>query len=291
MKKATTVEEQIEILKSRNMLFDLGEDKAKEILLDIGYYRLGFFWHPFQLDSEHNFKLQTKFSNIVHLYYLDIDLKYNLIRILNRLEIHLRTQIIYHLSNKHQDNPIWFVDKKVVNEGFINGFHKIYNEDFIRSNKQIKKHHQKYINDKYAPAWKTIEYLSFGSIKKLFENLKDEKSKEEIANKYGIKKVSVFENYLKTAVFVRNICAHGGCLFDSNTPTEIKLTPFINFNQNENNRHSLDSQIKVLLYLINQISENRYCDYKNEIDKLFNSFKENEEIANVIRTKIGYIFK
>ncbi len=117
--------------------------------------------------------------------------------------------------------------------------------------------------------------MSFGSIKKLFENLKDEKSKEEIANKYGIKKVTVFENYLRTSVFVRNICAHGGCLFDSNTPTEIKLTPFINFNIHENNRHSLDSQIKVLLYLIKQISENRHYEYENEIDKLFNSFKEN----------------
>ena len=49
--KATTVEQQITQLKKRGMLMDLGEDKAKEILLDIGYYRFGFYGNPFEKDS------------------------------------------------------------------------------------------------------------------------------------------------------------------------------------------------------------------------------------------------
>ena len=45
--KATTVEEQISQLEKRGM--KLGDkDKAKENLLDIGYYRLGFYWFPFE---------------------------------------------------------------------------------------------------------------------------------------------------------------------------------------------------------------------------------------------------
>lgn len=39
MKKAYTIEPQINRLKSNGMVFDDGK-KAKEILLDIGYYRL-----------------------------------------------------------------------------------------------------------------------------------------------------------------------------------------------------------------------------------------------------------
>lgn len=46
-KKATTVEEQIELLKSRGMTIS-NEEKAIEQLLDIGYYRLGFYWYYFQ---------------------------------------------------------------------------------------------------------------------------------------------------------------------------------------------------------------------------------------------------
>ncbi len=63
--KATTVEEQIEKLSSRGMIFENEAEiiKAKEILLDIGYYRLGFYWNPFEIDNDHNFKKGTKFSS------------------------------------------------------------------------------------------------------------------------------------------------------------------------------------------------------------------------------------
>ena len=45
--KATIVEEQIALLESRGMKIE-DKDKAKENLLDIGYYRLGFYWFPFE---------------------------------------------------------------------------------------------------------------------------------------------------------------------------------------------------------------------------------------------------
>ena len=47
MKQATTIEEQIALLKNRGMFIG-DEEKAKEILMDIGYYRLGFYWFPFE---------------------------------------------------------------------------------------------------------------------------------------------------------------------------------------------------------------------------------------------------
>lgn len=47
-KFATTIEEQIELLRSRGMTF-VNEEKVKENLLDIGYYRLGFYWFPFEV--------------------------------------------------------------------------------------------------------------------------------------------------------------------------------------------------------------------------------------------------
>ena len=46
MKKATTIEEQIKRLRDRNVTI-VDEEKAKENLLDIGYYRLGFYFFPF----------------------------------------------------------------------------------------------------------------------------------------------------------------------------------------------------------------------------------------------------
>ena len=51
---ATTIDEQIEILKERGLIIK-DEKKAKEQLLDIGYYRLGFYWFHFQ-DKNHKFQ-------------------------------------------------------------------------------------------------------------------------------------------------------------------------------------------------------------------------------------------
>ena len=47
MKKAYTIDQQIARLKSNGMAFD-DEEKAKEILLDVGYYRLGFYSFPYE---------------------------------------------------------------------------------------------------------------------------------------------------------------------------------------------------------------------------------------------------
>ncbi len=41
-RKALTLEKQIELLQSRGMIIT-DVEKAKEVLLDVGYYRLGFY--------------------------------------------------------------------------------------------------------------------------------------------------------------------------------------------------------------------------------------------------------
>ena len=53
MKKATTVDEQVSLLVKRGMLMDLSLRETNEVLLDIGYYRLGSYWHPFGSNSCH----------------------------------------------------------------------------------------------------------------------------------------------------------------------------------------------------------------------------------------------
>lgn len=40
-KEAINIDEQISLLRQRGMIID-NEDKAKEVLSDVGYYRLGF---------------------------------------------------------------------------------------------------------------------------------------------------------------------------------------------------------------------------------------------------------
>ncbi|MAN25813.1 Abi family protein [Mesonia sp.] len=285
-RKATSIDKQVELLKNRNMVLDWDKEKIKEILLDIGYYRLGFYWQPFEIDDQHNLEVGTKFSNIVNLYYLDVDLRNLLSKYINRIEINFRTKLVYYVSNKYKESPTWFVDNQVMSRNYIANFDKYYDEEFKRNNKPIKKHHEKYINDKYAPAWKTIEFFTFGGILKIFSSLKDDGIKERISNTYDIRDVRKFINFMTTIKQVRNVCAHSAVIFDFNTPRGINRIPAFSFN--DNNRHSLDSSMKVIKYVLSQISGRRSDDMESDINNLFGDNSGNPVIKNIIESKMGY---
>jgi abortive infection bacteriophage resistance protein len=285
--KATTVEKQIALLQSRGMVIDMDVAKAQEILLDIGYYRLGFYWNCFECDDAHTLTPNTKFSDVVSLYYLDVDLRELLLKYIYRIEVHFRTQIVYHVSNKYKSSPTWFIDNRVVSNEYLLSFNAFYTSDFKRNNKPIDKHHKKYINDKYAPAWKTIEFMTFGGCLKLFRSLKDDVVKEKIANSYNLKSLKVFDNFIQSIVFVRNMCSHGGVLYDLTQPKGVSKIPGDKYLFK--NRQSLDASIKAIRYLLAQISVNREVEMEKKLEDLFGQFKNNSTIKDVINKKINYI--
>lgn len=291
-KIATSISQQIAKLEERGMILDLSHDKIKDVLLDIGYYRLGFYWQPFEKESldndrNHNFKENTKFSTILDLYYMDVDLRHLLIKSINRIEINFRTKLIYYCSNKYKETPTWFVHPKVVSKTFINQFDGYYNFDF-KKNKVIANHHKKNINDKYAPAWKTLEYFTFGTNLKIFKSLLDNDIKERISKLYNVNDTEKFIKLMETIVFVRNYCAHGGIMFDLRNTYGIPKLPYFNFNNND--RHCLDSCIKVIIFILNQISENRSNQLSEELNKLFLDYdKKDNAISNIIGEKINYL--
>jgi abortive infection bacteriophage resistance protein len=286
---ATTVEEQIAQLKERGMVFDFEHEKVKEFLLDIGYYRLGFYWNPFEKNSDHYFIDGTLFSNVIILYYLDVDLRNLLLKSLNRIEISFRTKLVYYVSNKYKSSPTWFIDPKAVQSEYRFNIQKYYNADFIRNNKTIKLHHQKNINDVYAPAWKTLEFFTFGAILKTFKSLTDHQLKSRIARLYGILHLPKFINLFETLVHLRNTCAHGGVLFDFKTSKGMSAIPGITFNNDS--RSSLDSSIKIILFILGSISGERKRELEEDIHVLFSKNIKNDVIKNIIETKIEYTFQ
>jgi abortive infection bacteriophage resistance protein len=283
---ATTISEQIQKLQDRGMELDLPIEKVEEILFDIGYYRLGFYWHPFEIDENHSFKPGTKFSDCVQLYYFDHDLRQLLVKYTNRIEINFRTKLVYEVSIKYCTNPVWFVNSKYVKGHFISGFKDIYLK-LKEENKFLKRHHQKYPTHKFAPAWKTIEFLTFGSVFNMFKSLIDYELKTLISSHYGLKKYHKLQNFLGVTLFVRNTCAHGAVIFDLHTPLEIEKLPAIQFNNDD--RHSLDSAIKVIHFLLSQISINRAKDFLNEIEYLIAKRINTSSLNEIIFFKMNYI--
>ncbi len=291
--KATNTIVQIQTLKDRGLILDFQEAKLKEFLLDIGYYRLGFYWHHFEVDEEHNFAPESKFSDVIKLYYLDVDLRNILLRFLNRIEIHFRTKVIYYVSNRFKDSPAWFSDKDIVNDKFIQSvpgkksmLNRVYTVEFIKNNKALKKHHEKYPEDNYAPAWKSLEFFTFGVLLNLFKNIKDEDIKKKVSESLGVFNVKKFENLMSAMVLIRNICSHGDVLYDFNTPRGLSVIPDINFDGSD--RNSLNACIKVISYFLDHISINRKTDFIEEIDHLFKENSKNPVLKKIITEKIKF---
>ncbi len=285
-KTATNTIKQIQHLKDRGMDLDYEESKIKEFLLDIGYYRLGFYWNPFEKDDEHNFIDGTKFSTVIKLYYMDVDLRNILSRYINRIEINFRTKLVYYVSNANKNSPTWFADPTIVGTDFTDKIDEYYDDKFKRYNKTIKTHHTKYINDKYAPAWKTLEFFTFGVIYNIYNNVKDENIKTRISKEFGVYNYTKFKNLIETIILVRNICAHGDVLFDLKTPKGISIIPEFSFNNND--RSSLDSCIKVVYYFLGQISKNRQKDMKRDIEEVFEGVKANPDLKDIVTGSINY---
>lgn len=287
---AKTVEEQISLLQSRGMIIN-DIEKAKEILLDVGYYRLGFYWFPFELDypqkhhRTHKFKYGTNFDNAVKLYYFDFNLRNILLKPLSRIEIAFRTKVVYYVSNKYPNSPTWFVDTNVVSNLQARSFEgKVYKQ-ILDKTPVIALHHRHHINDKFAPAWKTLEFMTFGEVVHLYKSIKDENLKLKIANIFGIKKLPTFENYLNLITDLRNTCAHGNVLYDFTPEKSIRKGPAMMKGIGEN--QNLNGALRVVIYMLSQVSENRSKELINEIDTLINKYGDFTKVNQILNDISG----
>lgn len=291
MKRATTIEEQISIIKKRGVNLDYTEEKCKEILSDIGYFRFGYYCFPFEIDypkkfnRTHQYKEGTNFSEIVALYYFNFNLSNILLRYIARIEINIRTGIIYIVSNYYQASPAWFADTKVMNKGYLNKLPEEY-QKLKRRHHVLKNHHKKHQKDFYAPAWKTLEYFSFGAIQTLYKNLNSVDVKKEIAQRYNVRSTKVLENYINIIVKLRNLCAHSNVLFDEHLPFAVINGPALNVDVK--NKHKLYSYLKVVEYMLNHISVNRCDDMIKEIQDLIDAYKGFPVINSIIENNIKY---
>lgn len=290
MKYATTIEEQIQKLKDRGLIIE-DEKKAKEVLLDVGYYRLGSYLFPCEItypnkvDRTHKLKACTHFEDALALYYFDSDLRILLLKYITRIEINLRTYITYFVSNQYKKNPCWFVDDSFMETNFIDSFDAEIYTDKFKKHPVIADHHKKYPEDTYAPAWKTIEHMTFGAIFQLFLSITDKEVQSAIANHYNVNKLSIFISYFNAIRYLRNQCAHGDVLFDMKLPMPLKSGPAGKFNSFTNS--NIIGSIEVVKYFLNQISSHRYNDFCKQIDNLLDGV-ENDNVAEILNDITGF---
>lgn len=283
-KKAFTIQEQIALLKSRGMEFD-NIPKAEEILGDIGYYRFGFFSFPFEktypkkYNRTHELVPGTTFKQVHDLYIFDSQLRNILTKALIRIEINIRTRLTLMGSLHFIDDPWWFCNPKYISRSFISKFDReVYST--VKKNPAIGEHHKKHTKDKYAPAWKTLEFMTLGNIVVLYEAIKDQGLKKAIADHYQCS-IKVFLNYLETIRLVRNRCAHGGCLYNLNIQKGINKMPA---NVDNADSHNIKGAIEVILHFLSIISNRQLDEVIKEIRTELITLSESPKSQLVVKS-------
>ncbi|MEZ4890046.1 MAG: Abi family protein [Crocinitomicaceae bacterium] len=234
-KPAYSIAEQIALLEQRGMLFK-DENKAHHFLENISYYRLKGYWWDVQSDVKfHTFHSNTYFEDIIDRYNFDRRLRLLLFDAIERIEIALRTKMIYYLSIRY--GSLWYLDaslfnsatvtikgvSKTIHQNTIDELHK----EFNRSQEIFIKDHRKRFPNQEADAWKILEVASMGTLSKLYKNINHQlPEKALIAKAMGLNLHSELSSWLEAITYVRNIIAHHSRLWNRN----MVKRPIVNIN-------------------------------------------------------------
>ncbi|MEQ8419875.1 MAG: Abi family protein [Arenibacter algicola] len=280
IKKALTIIEQIEQLQQRG-LYIPNPQLAAKYLSNISYYRLGEYWYVMQSDKEqHLIKPNSKFKDVIALYNYDAELRLLLFDVIEKIEISLRTKLIYHLS--HEVGPWWFQNFELFNDSMalVKTLSNLQDELERSKDVTIKNHFKNHKDDKrFPPAWKALEQTSFGALSKLYGNLKPTvKSKDVIAKELGAVNHTYLPSWLQSIAQIRNYCAHHSRLWNRNLPGTVKLLPkppypWITTLENIPKQHEFSKlyvHMCLMKYLINNIQPKN--DFTGRLDSLFTKY-------------------
>lgn len=213
-----TIGEQIEILKSRNIIID-DYDKAYKMLSKNNYYYLINGYKDLFIDwtsKEEKYIENTKLEEIYKVYEFDKNIKINFLKYLLLIENEIDTYIAYEFSmsygHKNYLIPKNFncsKTKKSLIIKFINDVNLEIQYQYKNSNEMINHYIDKY---KYVPLWVLVRVLSFGKISRFYSLMKP-KEQNAISKKYRLR-INEFRIILHNLTLIRNICAHDEKLYD-----------------------------------------------------------------------------
>ena len=228
-KQPLTYQQQVDLLKSRGLLIP-DENRAVRLLSNISYYRLSAYMLPCKEIKNGNytdrFIVGKTWDDVYSLYLFDRKLRLLVFDAIERLEISIRTQIIYQLSHKYgshwQDNPSIFKvirkkdkDGKVVEINVFNEINKHILEQ-LNSNKSevfLQHYRETYNKPSTPPSWMSVEIMYFNHLSKICSGLKQRSDIAAIAKFYSLPP-DTFCSWLHTINYVRNLCAHHARLWN-----------------------------------------------------------------------------
>ncbi len=224
IKTFKTIDEQIEILKSKGLKID-DIEYAKSILLRENYFFLSGYRHSFlKSPKDRMFLPGTDFKELHALFNFDRQIRNIFFKNILIVENNAKSIFSYQLSRKYgikeKDylNPSNF-DRSNDKSRQVNDLLKKIKRQIRVNGGQHSATMHYMTNYGYVPFWVVVKVLSFGLISELFTIMKREDQKD-IAELYGIS-VEALLVYLPILANFRNLCAHEDIMYDHRTQRSI----------------------------------------------------------------------
>ncbi len=219
------------------------DDKAIMQLSNVSYFRLSAYMIPFKKVIggvlTNDFRYGTTWKDVYDLYVFDRKLRLLIFDAIEKIEVAIRTQIVYNLARRYgshwQDNPSIYVPPhdKIRRDGSIKHvdvYGDIQNNiaEQLNNNQAelfIEHYRKTYDNPTNPPSWMCVEVMYFNQLSLICSNLVDRKDKIAIAKHFGLPPTE-FLSWLHTLNYIRNICAHHGRLWNRDIQVQPALLKF-----------------------------------------------------------------
>lgn len=209
-----TIDQQLELLKSRGLLIPDAEE-AKSFLLRNNYYRISGYSLTLR-DHDHFFE-GTTFKNIMDIYMFDRDLRHILLSYLDIIEVTFKSIYAYEFSKLY--GPMGYLDEKNFTDP--TRFHSTINKVEDQKNKRLpnEAYLKHFINDLHEniPFWAYIDLFTISNASILY-SISEPDLQDNVVHHYPFansKKAGVIlGSAMKSMTIIRNLSAHESRLFN-----------------------------------------------------------------------------
>ena len=291
------LDEQIDILKSRNLVIE-DEEKAKNILLKENYFFINGYRHMF-LEPNNNKKFidGTTFDELYSTFIFDRNMRNIMFKHLLVVENNMKSVISYQLSKKYGYKEKEYLDPKNFTQDSIKV--RQVHDVLTKMKRQIRvngKQHSAtlhYLSHYgYVPMWILVKVLSFGIIAELYNILKYEDQKS-IADIYKMD-VQDLSTYLYLLASFRNLCAHEDILYNHRTQKVIpdsKYHSLLKIEKIENEyAYGKNDLFAVVIMMKQLLTDDAFSEFIKEIGYEIDMLDGKVKVVplNVILHKIGF---
>lgn len=293
-----TIDEQIEILKSKGLTFD-NIKNANNILINNNYYYLINGYKDIFIDKNSNkekFINNTTFEEVYNLYEFDRNIRIIFLEYILLIERRIDSYISYEFSKQYghknylvPNNFNYTGKTNTMIDKFIDTINLEILHQYKNSNKMIK-HYLDIYN--YIPLWVLIRILSFGKVSKFYSFMK-QKEQNSVSKRFNLKS-EILKVYLTNLAETRNICAHDEKLYDINLRFKIAANEYhslLKINKSRGNYiNGVKDLFSIVLILKNILTKDEFKKFYKILIQNIENLNKNIKSINFqkVLNKMGF---